>query len=129
MTKRILREKVKIPKKKIGPECRKFLSSLICPLGERMGVKECKEHEWLKEMEWEKLFKGEVCESFLFLFFFFLFCFCFCFFFFCFFFFCFFLFFFCFFLFFSFSLFLFFSFSSFSSFSSFFSFSSFSLSF
>ena len=60
MTKRILREKVKIPKKKISDECRSFLRSLICPQAERLTAEGCKNHEWLKEVPWEGIYKGEV---------------------------------------------------------------------
>jgi len=60
MTKRILREKTKIPKGKTSNECVLFLKGLIAPRAKRMAVAQCLSHEWLKDIEVAKLRKGEL---------------------------------------------------------------------
>eukprot|EP00009_Paramoeba_aestuarina_P017516 CAMPEP_0201531106 /NCGR_PEP_ID=MMETSP0161_2-20130828/46588_1 /ASSEMBLY_ACC=CAM_ASM_000251 /TAXON_ID=180227 /ORGANISM="Neoparamoeba aestuarina, Strain SoJaBio B1-5/56/2" /LENGTH=307 /DNA_ID=CAMNT_0047933791 /DNA_START=292 /DNA_END=1215 /DNA_ORIENTATION=- len=60
MTKRILRETVTIPKKsKISSECKAFLNKLICPVGERLTAKQCRDDPWLADAPWDGIFKGE----------------------------------------------------------------------
>ena len=61
MTKRILREKTKIPKGKTSNECVLFLKALICPRAKRMDAYAALEHDWLKKaIDLDKLRKGEL---------------------------------------------------------------------
>jgi hypothetical protein len=60
MTKRILREKTKIPKGKTSSDCVLFLKALIAPRAKRITAAQCLTHDWLKSLEIEKIRQGEV---------------------------------------------------------------------